>query len=86
MLMKQSPYQLHPRQFIFKFKFLYYAPHQETNMCVFQTSLHMKRKLTLRNMNGGLYCCYRKSLPHRQTHTRVRTHNMYNIITLNTPL
>ena len=98
--MKQSPYQLHHQTVpVFKFKFLYYVPHQKRQTCVyygvFQTSLHMKRKLTLRNINGHLYCCYHKSpyhilvfmfkkyIPHRQTdtHTYTHTHKMY-IITI----
>ena len=71
---------------VVKFKFLYYAPHQKRQICVyygvFQTTLHMKRKITLRNMNGHLYCCYQKSpyqlCPHilvfmfKNTHTVTR--------------
>ena len=57
---------------------------------VFQTSLDMKRKLTLRNMNGRLYCCYQNSpcqlcphilvfvfknyIPHRQTDGQTDRH------------
>ena len=67
----------------FKFKFLYYAPQYG----VFQA---LKRKLTLRNMNGSLYCCYQNSpyqfcphilvfmfknyITHRHTHTDTHTH------------
>ena len=70
---------------VFKFKFLYYAPHVYYG--VFQA---LKRKLTLRNMNGSLYCCYQNSsyqlcshilvfvfknyIPHRQTQTHTHTH------------
>ena len=39
---------------VFKFKFLYYAPHG-----VFQASLHVKRKLTLRNMKGAFIVAIR---------------------------
>ena len=78
MHMKQSPYQLHPQQFLSSsssfYIMLYYA--------VFQA---LKRKLTLRNMNGSLYCCYQNSpLPshsclhvqelHTHTHTHKHTH------------
>ena len=73
---------------VFKFKFLYYAPHMYY-YSVFQTSLHIKRKLTLKNMNGRLYCCYQNSpyqlcphilvfmfknyIPHRQTDRHTHT-------------
>ena len=47
---------------VFKFKFLHYAPHQKRQICVcfsvFQTSLHMKITLTLRNMNGRLIAVF----------------------------
>ena len=50
---------------VFKFKFLHFAPHQKRQVCVcygvFQTSLHMNIKFTLRNMIGSLHCCYQKS-------------------------
>ena len=70
----------------FKLKFLYYAPHVY-NYGVFQA---LKRKLTLRNMNGSLYCCYQNSpyqfCPHilvfmfkNHTHTHTHTHTMYII-------
>ena len=53
MHLKQFPCQFHPQVSILCSSCVYYG--------VFQTSLHMKRKLTLRNMNGSLYCCYRNS-------------------------
>ena len=78
---------------VFKFKFLHYAPHQKRQICVYYGvfhSLHMKIKLTLRNMNGRLYCCYQKSpyqLHVQELHTTqtdrlsdTHTHNMYIII------
>ena len=75
---------------VFKFRFLYYAPHVYYCYGVFQASLHVKRNLTLRNMNGSLYCCYQNSpyqlcphilvfmfknyIPHRQTDRQTQTH------------
>ena len=71
---------------VFKFKFLYYAPHVFYYYGVFQA---LKRKLTLRNMNGSLYCCYQNSpyqlcltflsscsriTYHTHTHTHIHTH------------
>ena len=56
---------------VFKFKFLYYGSHQKRQICVyygvFQTSLHMKRKLTLR----------KRITYHTDRQTDTQTHNMY---------
>ena len=70
---------------VFKFKFLYYAPHVYNYYGVFQA---LKRKLTLRNINESLYCCYQNSpyqfcphilvfvfknyIPHTHTHTHTQ--------------
>ena len=101
MHMKQSPYQLHPQQFLSSSSSFYIMLHFKRDICeyygVFQTSLHMKRKLTLRNMNGCLYCCYQKSpyqlcphilvfmfknyIPHRQTDRHTYTHTHTHIHT-----
>ena len=80
---------------VFKFKFLHYAPHQKRQLCVYYGVFQMKinltlRNITLRNMNGRLYCCYQKSpyqlcphilvfmfknyIPHRQTDRRTQSH------------
>ena len=68
---------------VFKFKFLYYAP----QLCC----VALKRKITLRNMNGSRYCCYQNSpyqlCPHilvfifkNYTHTHTHTHTHTRIL------
>ena len=63
-----------PSQFLSSSSSFYIMLHikRDKYVCVFygvlQTSLHMKIKLTLRNMNGRLHCCYQKS-PYRSAHT-----------------
>ena len=90
MHMKQSPCQLHPEQFQSSSSSFYIMLHMCIYYGMFQASLHMKRKLTLRNMNGSLYCCYQNSpyqlcphilvfmfknyIPHRQTDRQTDRH------------
>ena len=93
--MKQSPYQLLPQQFLSSRSSFYIMLRIKRDkyvyIAVFQTSLHMKIKLTLRNMTVCPYCCYQKSpcqlcphilvfmfknyKPHRETDTH--THYVY---------
>ena len=88
MYMKQSPYQLHPQQFLSSSSSFYIMLHMCILWCV-SNFFAYERKLTLRNMNGILYCCYQNSpyqlcphilvfmfknyIPHRQTDTHIHT-------------
>ena len=82
-----------PQQFLSSSSSFYIMLHMCILWC-FQASLHVKRKLTLRNMNGSLYCCYQnspyqlcphilvfmfKNYTHTHKHTHTHTHNMYII-------
>ena len=61
MHMRQSPYQLHPQQFLSSSSSFYIMLHMCILWCVSNFFAHEKKTYSEKYMNGRLYCCYQNS-------------------------